>query len=504
MIHISDLSMYTHAVRKVYYKMHKSLILQWFLSGAAFAAAPGFVNLDLVSSLGSTGGAQNKDVVATVKSGDELLLTELQIGSNKDSVLVAIDTGSEYLWVMDSDVTCESKPSKRNVFGKRDAVDISLKDKQTQMLTELRIGSNRDKVQVNVDTGSSILWVMSSNVTCAESPLTNKAPKCKAHGTFSYQKSESFNNKKKMFNATYADKESAIGVYSTDDIIIGKDVAVKGFEFGLAVWASSEVGILGIGFPEANSTGRSLPFELSNQGITNRSAYSIFLNKPNKPGSILFGAVDHSKYLGDLQTVPIVYNKTFPEIKVNVSGIDININGTKVSGGISESAFVLDTGTAKSRFPNSVLDTLREQIEGSEYLESEFLFGSPNCSQIENLKIEIKFDGKTITVPVKDLGFDRDGDGCTFDIMFNDDELILGMDVLRSIYFVVDLDDKEVSLAQSDFSNGKQDIEAFPPPGVNRTLASRGRSEQKVSSANSIVSSIDTLLCLAILLTWSL
>ncbi|EGW32146.1 uncharacterized protein SPAPADRAFT_61230 [Spathaspora passalidarum NRRL Y-27907] len=87
------------------------------------------------------------------------------------------------------------------------------------------------------------------------------------------------------------------------------------------------------------------------------------------------------------------------------------------------------------------------------------------------------------------------------------------MDVLRSIYFVVDLGDKEVSLAQSDFSQGNQDIEVFPPPGVNRTLASRGRSEhqessdtpeEKASSANSIVSSIDVLLCLAILLTWLL
>ncbi|EGW32893.1 uncharacterized protein SPAPADRAFT_150243 [Spathaspora passalidarum NRRL Y-27907] len=401
----------------------------------------------------------------------------------------------------------------KNGFGKRDAVDISLKDdKQSSMLTELQIGSNRDKVEVVVDTGSSVLWVMDPDVECKTSPLTGKVTDCKAHGTFSFQGSETFNKTEEPFHMEYEDKESADGFYVKDDISLGNDVDIKGFGFGLANGTSSDFGILGIriSFPEANSTGQSLPVELTNQGITNRSAYSIFLNKPNKKGSVLFGAVDHSKYLGDLQTVPIVYDETEPHIKVNVSGIDINMNGTKVSGGISESAFLLDTGTAISRFPKSFSDTLLERIEGSEYEDSVSFFGSLDCSQIENLKFEIKFDGKTITVPVKDLVYKKvhnsTDEGCGFMIKFEDDndDLILGMDVLRSIYFVVDLDDKEVSLAQTDFSNGKQDIEAFPPPGVNRTLASRGRSEEKVSSANSIVSSIDVLLCLAISLTWLL
>ncbi|EGW30033.1 uncharacterized protein SPAPADRAFT_68870 [Spathaspora passalidarum NRRL Y-27907] len=385
---------------------------------------------------------------------------------------------------------------------------MSLKDdKQTSILTELRIGSNRDKVKVVVDTGSRMLWVMDSDVECKTSPLTGKVPDCKAQGTFSSEKSKTFNSAELWFVMTYVDGESASVTIGNDDILIGKNTVVKGFGFGVANETTSATSILGISFPEENFTGYSLPVELASQGITNRSAYSIFLNEANKTGSLLFGAVDHSKYLGDLQTVPIVYNETFPEIMVNVSGIDINMNDTKVSGGISESAFRLDTGTSASRFPASFLDTLLEQIKDSKYVASEHRFSSPDCSQIENLKFEIKFDGKTITVPVNSLIYEKINNGtheeCAFGIDF-DDHLILGMDVLRSIYFVVDLDDKEVSLAQSDFSNGKQDIEVFPPPGVNRTLASRGRSDEKVSSADSIVSSIDILLCLAISLTWLL
>ncbi|EGW32145.1 uncharacterized protein SPAPADRAFT_61229, partial [Spathaspora passalidarum NRRL Y-27907] len=159
------------------------------------------------------------------------------------------------------------------------------------MLTELQIGSNRDRVTVDVDTGSSVLWVMDSNGACKTSPLTGKVPDCKAHGTFSFQGSETFNKTEESFHMEYADKESADGFYVKDDISLGKDVVVKGFGFGLADGASSEVGILGISFPRVNSTGRSFPVELKNQGITNRSAYSIFLNKPNKTGSVLFGAV---------------------------------------------------------------------------------------------------------------------------------------------------------------------------------------------------------------------
>ncbi|EGW30034.1 uncharacterized protein SPAPADRAFT_158385 [Spathaspora passalidarum NRRL Y-27907] len=381
---------------------------------------------------------------------------------------------------------------------------------------------------------------MDSNVECKTSPLTSKVANCKARGTFSSEKSETFNTTKQEFCMAYMDNSYGKGIYGKDDISLGKDVNIKGFEFGLAREATSDVGILGISFPGGNPAGRCFSEELKNQGVINRNAYSIFLNEANKTGSVLFGAVDHSKYLGDLKTVPIVYDETNPEIKVNVLGVDIIMNDAKVSGGISESSFLLDTGTAVSQFPKSLLAPLLGQIKDSKYDASNKTISFPDCSQIENLKFEIKFDGKTIIAPANNFMVERDADGCTFEVTFIDSDFILGIDALRSIYFVVDLDDKEVSLAQSDFSNGKQDIEVFPPPGVDRTSASTGisdhqthlsrpqhhastsihrhqepsatsehhepsaTSEHKPSSASSIVSSIDVLLCLVISLTWLL
>ncbi|RLV89436.1 Candidapepsin-10 [Spathaspora sp. JA1] len=421
--------------------MYTQLILQCLLSGAAVSgmlsvAKPlGYVDFKLVS----TNAAQllRKDVVdMNVQPGDELFLTEIQIGSNRETVQVAVDTGSEYLWVMDSGVTCSGRP-------------------------------------------------------------------CTGGGTFAKSNSNTFqyDNDRGEFQVEYASGEKTEGIWGSDDVVVSGSV-VNGFTFGVASQTSSDVGILGLTFPERSSNGYSLPREMKNQGITNRNAYSVFLNeKKAASGSVLFGAVDHSKYYDDLQTVPIVYDDSFPEIKVNVLNIDVNMNG-QANSGLGEAAYVLDTGTTRSRLPSGYLGMLEGMLGGT-YDDTWHGISFDDCSKLDSMTFEVVFDGKVIEIPAKALDYGTQGDRCLLQLNFveqDDSHLILGIDVLRNIYFVVDLDDREVSLAQAKFSEDPEDVEVFPGPDVNRTEASRGRSEEQVSSGNSLVSSIDVLLCLALLI----
>ncbi|CCE79265.1 Piso0_001317 [Millerozyma farinosa CBS 7064] len=74
-----------------------------------------------------------------------------------------------------------SKRDNRGAFfapslNKRDdnSVSVTLKNEKTFYLAELKVGSNSQQVGVLVDTGSSDLWVVSSDVMCTESTSSSR------------------------------------------------------------------------------------------------------------------------------------------------------------------------------------------------------------------------------------------------------------------------------------------------------------------------------------------
>lgn len=71
------------------------------------------------------------------------------------------------------DMDVDNKPQ----LVKRDAFTMEVTNQQTFYLAQLELGSNKDKVGVLVDTGSSDLWVMSHDVECLASPSSKRRAK---------------------------------------------------------------------------------------------------------------------------------------------------------------------------------------------------------------------------------------------------------------------------------------------------------------------------------------
>ncbi|KAK2623820.1 hypothetical protein QTJ16_007001 [Diplocarpon rosae] len=115
------------------------------------------------------------------------------------------------------------------------------------------------------------------------------------------------------FNISYVDGSGAAGDYFQDTFQIG-GATLQQFQMGVAMDTTIGTGIMGIGYniSEANvDSGNgtvypNLPLAMVNQGLIKSAAYSLWLNDlQSSTGSILFGGVDTAKYTGDLISIDV-------------------------------------------------------------------------------------------------------------------------------------------------------------------------------------------------------
>ncbi|ORZ25582.1 aspartic peptidase domain-containing protein [Absidia repens] len=105
----------------------------------------------------------------------------------------------------------------------------------------------------------------------------------------------------------------------TKDILIPQDSNSGGGGSASTVNAN---GILGLGYPQLTAaTTQNNPaytpfvFNLVQQGVIQEPVFSVYLNSASKQGwagEIIFGGVDHSKYEGDLQYLPVAKLQSQP------------------------------------------------------------------------------------------------------------------------------------------------------------------------------------------------
>lgn len=354
---------------------------------------------------------------------------------------------------------------------------LVLTNEQTFYTCDLYFGSNGQKVTVQVDTGSSDLWVIENDVVCLASPdmsgteslALDQAALCTSLGTFQTGESDTFKSNDTEAFFAYGDTTTAEGIWGTDQI--GFDgFNITDFSFAVVSETNTTCGILGIGLPAweaTNTTYENFPMRLKSDGLIHKNVYSLYLNDDNSlKGSLLFGAVDHAKYSGTLQTVPIINND--PENYDVAGGFYIVLDKITLEGDSSNETVtnvavpaLLDSGTTFSYFPQSVLDRFTKMV-GAVFSESEGFY-SVSC-KYNNSEVNAIFDfsGATIKVPMSDLIL-TDEDTCYLGLldiseMQGDTEALLGDNFLRSAYLVYDSDDLEILLAQANYTDD-QDIE---------------------------------------------
>lgn len=461
--------------------------------------------------------------------------SNLYIGSNFQKSTVLVDTGSSDLWVMDADIACTSltSSSKRDFDAFYRVVElpkVAVEADQENAEKEKRANCNglfcmSEVISVlpgfgsviATATGTATRATRASTATVSGATTavaTGGANSCTVMGSFQTADSDTFrvNSSAPAFSIVYGDDTSALGFWGHDLIGFGSQ-NVSDVSFAVVNVTDNTFGVFGIGLPGLETTYSSnagtaymyenFPMRLKSQGIINKNVYSLYLNKEDAlTGSVLFGAVDHAKYSGTLQTVPIIniysaYYKNPIRIDIVLDSIEIEGSSSNITVTSVAVPALLDSGTTYTYLPKSAL--LRfVSVLGASYVSSVGLY-SVSCNyNTGNVNATFNFSGAKITVPFTDLIVEYSSQ-CYLAVVQLDQSsesnltpyAILGDNFLRNAYIVYNLDDYQVSLAQAAFTN-EEDIEVVTLT-VPLAVQAAGYSSTSINSAASDTSSVTQL-----------
>jgi len=325
-----------------------------------------------------------------------------------------------------------------------------------------------------------------------------------ADGAFDSSKSSSFHKVAPGFNVSYGDGTVDTGDYFTDVVNLGS-IRIQNMTMGLADVATNGPndptlvqGLLGVGnaileseFSILNETVPTIYDQLVSEGYINRAAFSLYLDDLDaNTGSILFGAIDTTKFTGDLVSLPIQQIEgQYLRYTVTITSISIqDDSGTRpLTDPNFEVLALLDSGTSNQQLPDNVMTEL---VQGLGALEDSGEALVPCSYQNANASLVYQFggaNGPKISVPFSELvqslqgaTFSNGEPECEFLVMGGAtvdgiiEEVILGDSFLRSAYVVYDIANNEIAIAQAALNaTSTSNILVIPSgtglPGVSST-----------------------------------
>ncbi|MCJ1384072.1 hypothetical protein MMC17_007188 [Xylographa soralifera] len=368
----------------------------------------------------------------------------------------------------------------------------------------ITIGTPGQSNLLEIDTGSSDTWVL----------VQPDLAEIKAHAlmTVDPTMSTSFVTiSDGTFITAFEDGSGTSGDFFTDNIKIG-GVTVKTQQMGLTLESTSNAhnGLVGLGF-DLSEAGVSFngtqPYPnlvdtMVNQSLINAMTYSIWLNDLSKllprllspplttslratnsvtypdtgKGSILFGGIDTAKFTGPLLTLdmsPDQQSGIVSSMSVTFTSLSINDTGTITT--FSPPSFaapvVLDTGTSFTFLDSTVALPLINYVGAVP--DPNFGYVVP-CLTYFNYPASLTFGfggptGPRIVVPFSELlskidapyTFPDGSQACVWGIQPTSEQIpinIFGDTFLRSAYVVFDLDNLQISLAQTDFNSTTSNV----------------------------------------------
>ncbi|KAI2630669.1 acid protease [Hypoxylon sp. NC1633] len=369
-----------------------------------------------------------------------------------------------------------SNPVKRDRLRRRDTVRAELDNEETLYFINGTLGTPAQSVRMHLDTGSSDLWVNTgSSALCAQ-----RSQPCSFAGTYTANSSSTYGYVGSWFNISYVDGSGATGDYVTDTITIG-GTTLDSFQFGVGYHSSSEQGILGIGYPVNEvQVGRAglkayenLPMKMVSSGRIQRNAYSLWLNDLDaNTGSILFGGVDTAQYVGSLKTLPIqASDGVFSEFLITMTSLSLGNTSIAANQAL---AVLLDSGSSLTYLPNSIVDDIYQQVN-AQYVPNEGAAYVPCSLANQKATLDFVFSGPTISVEMNELvldlvtssgrqpTFSNGVPACLFGIApAGSGTNVLGDTFLRSAYVVYDIENNEISLAQTNFNTTQSSVQEIP------------------------------------------
>ncbi|KAL2263884.1 hypothetical protein VTK26DRAFT_4561 [Humicola hyalothermophila] len=361
-------------------------------------------------------------------------------------------------------------PIHRDKLRKRDPVEVGLDNQETLYFINATIGTPPRSVRLHLDTGSSDLWVNTPDSRLCQS----RGQPCTYAGTYSANSSSTYEYIGSYFNISYVDGSGASGDYVSDTVTVGGHTFDR-LQFGVGYSSSNSQGILGIGYPlNEVQVGRAglepynnLPAQLVADGAIRSNAYSLWLNDLDaNTGNILFGGVDAEKHTGTLQTLPVESEAgIFAEFMITLTRLQL---GDKTIGGSDLAlAVLLDTGSSLTYLPDALVQELYADL-GAVFDADANAAYVPCSAASSGTKLTFTFTSPSIAVDMDELvldlvttssgrgsrpTFDDGSPACLFGIApAGRGTNVLGDTFLRSAYVVYDLDNNEISVAQTRFN----------------------------------------------------
>ncbi|PYH97258.1 yapsin [Aspergillus ellipticus CBS 707.79] len=352
---------------------------------------------------------------------------------------------------------------------KRDSVEVSVKNMvSSYYLLNLTLGTPAQKFSLALDTGSSDIWVNTANSTFCSAD----GDPCNVYGVYNASASSTYDTVGTSINITYAGGTNAYGPYATDKLTIG-NATIDKMQFAIAESSTAAQGIVGIGYQIStysaewdNKEYTNLPQALVDSGAIKSAAYSVWLNGLEaSTGSVLFGGVNKAQYLGELQTLPIVpvYGE-YHSLAIALTGVSVETDSDSNSYTQNLPLSVsLDTGSTFTMLPEALTDKIYKAL-GATYDEKVGAAYIDCDIREKDYNVTYSFSGATVTVGMSQLildatetGFPKDT--CVFGLVPSEPGVnLLGDTFLRSAYVVYDLANNEISLANTNFNPGHDDI----------------------------------------------
>ncbi|KAI0401476.1 secreted aspartic proteinase precursor [Xylaria palmicola] len=228
----------------------------------------------------------------------------------------------------------------------------------SEWLTPVQIGTPAQTLQLDFDSGSSDLWVFSTDTSARY-----------VNGQTQYSPAKSSTSKKvtsAKWAISYGDGSSSSGIVYTDVVKIGSlSVASQAVESAQTVSSSftSESnldGLLGLAFSSLNTvtpTQQKTWFD-NIKGSLDAPVFAVDF-KAGVPGTYDFGFVDSSKYTGSLTYATVSTRQGFWEFSSTGYAVGSgSFKSTSIDG-------IADTGTTLLYLPSSVVSAYWATVSGA-------------------------------------------------------------------------------------------------------------------------------------------